>query len=84
MARFEGGASVRRALSMPNGNAQLDIKPDGMDWQWSYVPRERAREALACALAAILGGLKLYISLPDDANSNVLETIGVTKTPDRP
>ena len=83
MARFDGGASIRRALSMPNGNAQLDIKPDGLDWQWSYVPPERAREALACGLAAISGGWKLYVSLPDDPNSNVLEIIGLTKTPDR-
>src|SRR5512132_1445626 len=83
MARYEGLASIRRALSMPNGNAQLDIHPDGQDWQWSVVPPDRAREALACGLAAIAGGWKVYVSLPDDQNSNVLEIIGLTNTADR-
>jgi FG-GAP-like repeat len=84
MARFEGLASIRRALSIPNGAAQLDIKPDGLNWQWSFVSADRARQALACGLTAISGGWKLYVSLPDDPNSNVLEIIGLTKTPDRP
>ncbi len=82
MARFEGEASIRRALSNPNGETVLDIKPDGLNWQWSNVPPERAREALACALAAISGGWKLFVSLPDDPNSNMLEIIGLTNTPD--
>lgn len=84
MARFEGTASIRRALSLPDGRAQLDIKPDGLDWQWSFVPAERARPALALAIAAISGGWKLYLSLPDDVNSPVLEVIGLSNTPDRP
>src|SRR5262252_575514 len=84
MARFEGLASIRRALSMPNGNVQLDIKPDGLNWQWSSVPPDRARQALACGLAAISGGWKLYVSLPDDPASDVLEIVGLSKTPDRP
>jgi hypothetical protein len=37
---------------------------------------------LACALTAISGGWKLVITLPDDPNSQVLENVGVTKTPD--
>jgi hypothetical protein len=81
MARFEGLASVRRALSMPDGNAVLDIRPDGLDWQWTSVPPERAREALACALSAISGGWKLYVTLPDDSNSNTLEIVGLSNTP---
>lgn len=81
MARYEGLASIRRALSMPNGNAQLDIRPDGLDWQWTSVPPERAREALACGLSAIAGGWKLYVSLPDDPNSSSLEIVGLTNTP---
>jgi hypothetical protein len=81
MARFEGLASIRRALSMPNGNAQLDIRPDGRDWQWTSVPPKRAHEALACGLSAISGGWKLYVSLPDDPNSNSLEIVGLTNTP---
>jgi len=83
MARFEGHASVRRVLSRAWGNVDLDIKPDGLDWQWSTVPPERAREGLAIGLTAISGGWKLYIRLPDDPNSNVLETVGLVKDPDR-
>lgn len=83
MSRFEGHASVRRVLSRAWGNADLDIKPEGLDWQWSTVPPERAREALAIGLTAISGGWKLYISLPDDPNSNVLETVGLVRDPDR-
>ncbi len=81
MARYEGLASIRRALSTPDGSAILDIQPDGLDWQWTSVPAERAREALACGLSAIAGGWKLYVSLPDDPNSNALEIVGVTNTP---
>ena len=83
MARYEGLASVRRALSLPNGGAQLDIKPEGLNWQWAQVSPDRAREALAVALAAIDGRWKLYISLPDDPNSNMLEIVGLSRTPDR-
>ena len=83
MARFEGEASIRRALSTPNGSVMLDVKPTGLDWHWGTVPPERAHEALACGLAAISGGWKLYISLPDDPASYVLEIIGLTKTPDQ-
>lgn len=83
MARYDGEASIRRALSRPDGRAQLDIKPDGQDWQWSFVPPERAREALACGLAAICSGLKVIVTLPDDPNSHDLEIIGLAKTPDR-
>ena len=82
MARYESAASIRRALSMPNGGVQLDIKPDGLDWHWGIVPPERAREALACALAALSGGWKLYISLSDDPDTYNLEIIGLTNTPD--
>lgn len=82
MARFEGEGSVRRALSMPGGYTQLDIRPDGQDWHWYVSTPERAREALACGLTAISGGWKLYISLPDDNASNVLEIVGVAKTRD--
>jgi hypothetical protein len=78
MARFEGYAAIRRALLLPNGYAQLDIRPEGHDWQWSYAPPERAREALACGLTAIAGGWKLYVSLPDDQNSDTLEIIGLS------
>ena len=84
MARYEGLASVRRALSLPNGGALLDIKPEALNWQWAQVSPERAREALAVALAAINAGWKLYISLPDDPNSNMLEIVGLSRTPDRP
>lgn len=84
MARFEGVASIRRALSMPDGTALLDIKPDGSQWRWTSVPADRARVALACGLAAISGGWKLYVSLPDDPNSNVLGIVGLSKTLDRP
>jgi hypothetical protein len=83
MARFEGLASIRRALSMPNGGAQLDIKPDGLDWQWTQVPADRARQGLACALAAIDGRWKMYVSLPDDPNSISLEIVGLSNTPDQ-
>lgn len=81
MARFEGYAAIRRALLLPNGHAQLDIRPDGQDWQWSYVPPERAREALACGLTAISGGWRLYVSLPDDPNSDTLEIVGLSNAP---
>ena len=83
MARFEGLASVRRALSMPDGTALIDIKPDGSQWRWASVPSGRARVALACGIAAISGGWKLYVSLPDDPTSNALEIIGLSKTIDR-
>ena len=83
MARFEGHASVRRVVHQRWGRVDLDIKPDGLDWQWSFAPPERAREALAIGLTAISGGWKLYISLPDDPNSNDLEIIGLVKAPDR-
>jgi hypothetical protein len=84
MARYEGLASIRRALSMPNGSALLDIKPVGLNWQWAQVPSDRAREALACALAAMDGRWKMYVSLPDDPDSNVLEIVGVSNTPEQP
>src|SRR5215211_146683 len=84
MARFEGLASIRRALSMPDGGALLDIKPDSLNWQWAQVSAGRAREALACALAAMDGRWKMYVSLPDDPNSNVLEIVGLSRTPDQP
>lgn len=84
MARYEGLAAIRRALSMPNGEAWLDIKPDGLNWQWSQVPPDRARQALAIALTAIDGRWKLYISLPDNPESNVLEIVGLSNTPDQP
>ena len=84
MSRFQGTASVRRAFIGTDGTAVLDIKPDGMDWMWSHSPHGRGREALACALAAISGGWKLYIALPDDPVSIALEIIGLSKTPDIP
>jgi hypothetical protein len=83
VSRFQGEASVRRAFIGSGDTAVLDIKPDGLDWQWSHSPPGRGREALACALAAISGGWKLHIALPDDPNSIVLEVVGLTKTPDR-
>jgi len=82
MARFEGTASIARVLNNPEGWTVLDIKPDGLGSLWANVPPERAREALACALTAIAGGFKLYVSLPDDPNSNIIENIGLTNTPD--
>jgi len=69
---------------MPNGDAQLDVRPAGLNWQWSTVPADRARQALACGLAAISGGWKLYLSLPDDPASDVLEIIGLSRTRDYP
>ena len=42
MARYEGLASVRSALSMPDGGALLDIEPVGLNWQWAQVPPNRA------------------------------------------
>jgi hypothetical protein len=84
MARFEGLASIRRALSMPDGSALLDVRPDGSQWRWASVPIDRARIALACGIAALTGGWKLYISLPDDPTSGVLEIVGLSKTIDRP
>ena len=84
MSRFQGEASVRRAFVGSGGEiAVLDIKPDGQDWQWTHSPPARGREALACGLAAIAGGWKLWVALPDDPNSIVLEVIGLTRTPDR-
>src|SRR5262245_15723641 len=83
MARYEGVASVRRALSLPDGSALLDIKPEALNWQWAQVPAARARAALAIALTAIDGRWKLYISLPDDLSSNVLEIVGLSRIADR-
>jgi hypothetical protein len=48
------------------------------------VPAERARVALACGIAAISGGWKMYISLPDDPTSSVLEIVGLSRDVDRP
>ena len=84
MSRYEGPASIRRALSMPNGDAQLDIRPVGLNWQWSTVPANRAGQALACGIAAISGGRKLYLALPDDPASGVLEIIGLSSIRDLP
>ncbi len=88
MSRFQGEASVHRAFIGPSEPGQdtavLYIKPDGLDWQWLHSPPGRGREALACALAAISGGWKLYIALPDDPTSIVLELVGLAKTPDIP
>ncbi len=69
---------------MPTGDALLDIKPDGSLWRWTSVPADRSRVALACGLAAISGGWKLYVPLPDDPTSNQPEIVGLSKTPDRP
>jgi hypothetical protein len=69
---------------MPGGYTQLDIRPDGQDWHWYVSTPDRAREALACGLTAMSGGWKVYIRLPDDPNSNVLEVIGISKTRDVP
>jgi hypothetical protein len=60
----------------------LDIKPTGLGWQWAHAPTGQSREALAVALAAISGGWKLYLALPDDANSIVLDFVGLAKEPD--
>jgi hypothetical protein len=84
MARYEGTASIRRALSMPDRTALLDIRPEGSQWRWAAVPVAGAHAALACGIAAISGGWKLYISLPDDPTSNALEVVGLTNTRDRP
>jgi hypothetical protein len=84
MARYEGLASVRQVWSLPKGGALLDIKPEAMNWQWAQVSPDRARQALAIALTAIDGRWKLYISLPDDPESNMLEVIGLSRTADRP
>jgi hypothetical protein len=84
MARYEGLASVRQVWSLPKGGALLDIKPEAMNWQWAQVSPDRARQALAIALTAIDGRWKLYISLPDDPESNLLEVIGLSRTADRP
>jgi hypothetical protein len=69
---------------MPDGTALIDIKPDGSQWRWATVRADRARVALACGIAAISGGWKLYVSLPDDPTSNALEIIGLSNTIDRP
>lgn len=84
MARFEGYASIRRALHRPDGTALMDIKPDGSQWRWTVVPADRARVALAVGIAAISGGWKMYISLPDDPTSNMLEIVGLSRNADRP
>jgi hypothetical protein len=84
MARYEGNASIRRALSMPDGTALLDIRPDGSEWRWASVPADGARVAVAFGIAAISGGWKLYISLPDDPTSGALEIIGLSNVRDRP
>ena len=84
MARFEGTASIRRALGIPDGTALLDIRPDGSQWRWATVPVANARVGLAVGIAAISGGWKLYISLPDDPTSSALEIIGLTNTRDPP
>jgi hypothetical protein len=67
-------------LSKADGFAQLDVKPDGQDWQWGFVPPERAREALACGLAAISGGWKVYISLADAPNTQTIEIVGLSNS----
>lgn len=82
MARYDGGASIRRVFVNSAGQAVLDIKPDGLDWSWTLAPPDRSREALAVALAAMTAGWKLWVTLPDDPGSNVLENVGMTKTPD--
>ena len=84
MARYEGTASIRRALSMPDGTALLDIQPDGSQWRWASIPAASARVAIALGIAAISGGWKLYISLPDDPTSSALEIVGLTNTRDQP
>lgn len=81
MSRFQGTASVRRAFIGADGTTVMDIKPDGLDWQWIHSPSGRGREALACALAAISGGWKLYVALPDDPASIVLEIVGLSNSP---
>jgi hypothetical protein len=83
MSRFDGVGSIRRALSMPGGITQLDLKPDGADWQWCTSTPDRAREALACGLSAIATGKKVWLRLPDDKTSQVLEVIGLTADPDQ-
>lgn len=82
MARFDGYASIRRVYVNSGGQTVLDIKPDGLDWFWAAGPANHSREALAVALAAMSAGWKLWITLPDDAGSNVLENVGMTKAPD--
>ena len=82
MARFDGQASIRRVYVNSSGQTVLDIKPDGLDWFWASGPQDRAREALAVALAAMSAGWKLWVTLPDDPGSNMLENVGMTKAPD--
>jgi hypothetical protein len=81
MARFDGEAAIRRVISTQSGQAMLDVRPDGQDWMWTFVPADRAREAIACGLTAISGGWKMYLTLPDDATSFTLESFGISKTP---
>lgn len=82
MSRFEGSAAIRRIFVGQSGVTVLDIKPSGLDWQWAQAPTGRDREALAIGLAAMTGGWRLYLALPDDAASNVLDIVGLSKEPD--
>ena len=82
MARYEGAASIRRVYMNTGGLTVLDIKPTGLDWQWAHAPTDRSREALAIGLAAMTGGWKVYVMLPDNPASIVLDLVGLTKEQD--
>ena len=45
-------------------------------------PTDRSREALAVGLAAMTGGWKVYVMLPDNSASIVLDLVGLTKEQD--
>ncbi len=83
MARFDGYASIRRAITFPNGVVRLDLKPDGMDWSWYDAAPDHRRECLAVAIAALSGGWKVALVLPDDPGSGTIEAFGLTNSPDR-
>lgn len=59
--------SIRRAGIRPDGRAQLDLKADSgeFDWSWFLTNAERGREVLATALVAITNDKKVEVTLPD-------------------
>lgn len=82
MSRYEGSAAIRRVYTSASGVTVLDVNPTGLGWQWALAPTGQDREALAIALAAMTGGWRLYLALPDNAASNVLDLVGLTKEAD--
>jgi hypothetical protein len=64
---YDGVCVIRRAGISPEGDAQLDLKDEGgqFDWSWFLSKPEISREVLATALVAVSCDKRLAIQMEE-------------------